>query len=83
MDELIKLLPVIIPTALALIWFIRLEAKVMYLERDHAKLEDAVKEKDKMLWQKIDNVRDDITKILEAIARLDGRLSSDKRNPNA
>jgi hypothetical protein len=75
MDEILRHWPIILAFILALIWLVRLEAKVLWLGRDHEKLEKSVAEKDKLLWEKFDAMRSDVTQILQAIARLEGRLS--------
>jgi hypothetical protein len=75
MEDILKHWHIIVAAVVSLIWFVRLEAKVLYLGRDHEKLENAVKEKDKLLWDKIDCLRVDMTQILQAIARLEGRMS--------
>lgn len=80
MDEILKHWPIILAGGLSLIWFVRLEAKVLYLGRDHEKLEKAVEAKDKVLWDKIDCMRADMTQILQAIARLEGRMAAQKDN---
>ncbi len=50
-------------TLLAVGWFIRLEAKVMYLEKDHSKLDTQMKE-----------LKADLQRISEALARIEGFL---------
>ena len=80
MEEILKHWHIILAASLSLIWFVRLEAKVLYLGKDHEKLEKAVSEKDKLLWEKIDCMRSDMTQILQAIARLEGRLAERREN---
>lgn len=46
-------------------WFVRLEAKVMYLEKDK-----------KIMWNKLDDIQDSLTKILQALAKLEGKLEN-------
>lgn len=48
-----------------LVWVIRLEAKVLYLEAD--------KEKH---WTKIDIIQEKLSEIAEALARMEGRLDN-------
>ena len=52
-------------------WFIRLEAKVMYLEKDHEKHKLLVKENEKKIWEKVEELQSDTKKVLLTLARIE------------
>lgn len=60
----------------AVIWLIRLEAKVIYLEGDHIKLELASKEKERVMWEKIDALQNSLNQLLQGIGRVEGKLDA-------
>ncbi len=59
-----------------MIWFIRLEAKVIYLEGDHLKLEITTKEKERVMWEKIDALQNSLNQLLQGIGRVEGKLDA-------
>ena len=61
-------------------WFIRLEAKVLYLGKDHEKLEVIVKEKDALLWEKFNQMQVSMNNILQSVARIEGALNQRNRD---
>jgi hypothetical protein len=64
--------PVLVSTILVIVWLIRLESKVLYLEKDNI----SRSEKDKMIWEKFNELQTTLTGILQSLARLEGRLES-------
>ena len=58
----------IISVLIGLVWLVRLEAKVLYLERDR-----------EFHWNKIDMMQLKLQEIAESLARLEGKLEG---NPN-
>lgn len=62
--------PVILSAMFFMIWLIRLESKVLYLERDRNEH-----------WNKIDAMQTKLQEIAEALARLEGKLET-KHNEN-
>ena len=70
MEELLKLWPVLVAMVVLIVWIVRLEAKVKYLDRDN---EDR-KVKDATVRSKIDSLSECITEILESVGRIEGRL---------
>lgn len=73
-QDISNLWPVILSLVFVLVWLVRIEAKVMYLEKAH---EDEVKNKqalDDQIWAKLDEVQKSLSKITESLARLEGRL---------
>lgn len=68
-------------------WFIRLESKVNYLEKDHsdhkveinASQEELKKEsqhRDKAIWDKMETFQSSMNQLLQAIGELKGKLSN-------
>ncbi len=60
-------------------WFIRLEAKVAYLEKDHVKSTDHQTANHTVLWAKMDAMQQSQNSILQALGRIDER-TRDKNN---
>lgn len=61
----------------SIIWFIRLEAKVIYLERDHNKLEDTSNKTDMIFNQKVDKLGNDLNEIKISLMRIETRMFID------
>ena len=64
-------------------WLIRLEAKVYYQEKELKRLENqsdilsnAQKEKDALIWAKIDDMQKSINSILQTMGRIEGKLET-------
>lgn len=57
--------PVVLSIIVFFIWLIRLEAKVLYLERDRNEH-----------WNKIDAMQNKLQEIAESLARLEGKLET-------
>ena len=55
-------------------WFIRLESKVMYLEKDHEESKINGNEKIESMWKKMDAVQATLNQVLQGIARLEGQM---------
>lgn len=73
-ENLSSLWPVVLSLVFVLVWLVRLESKVLYLEKAH---DDEVKNKqalDDQIWAKLDEVQKSLSKITESLARLEGRL---------
>ena len=70
LELLLKLWPVFLFLLAAFAWLIRLEAKVMYLEKDHD-------ENKKAIWEKIKTIESMLLKISESLARIEGKLDRD------
>lgn len=66
------------PTFLSLIglgvWLVRLEAKVMNLEKELKEKKDRDETKERTLWDKFEKVLDKIQEVGEALARLEGKI---------
>lgn len=58
-------------------WFIRLEAKVLYLERDHAKLVETSQKTELLFQTKIDRLGNDLNDIKVCLARIESRIFID------
>ena len=55
-------------------WLIRLEAKVMYLEKDHELHKVLVKESELLMWKKIEELQKDTKQVLLSLARIEESL---------
>lgn len=69
-DEFIKFWPVVLFLGASTVWFVRLESKVLYLEKDH----ENHKQDYKILWAKIDILQTNINEMRESLARIEERL---------
>lgn len=69
---------ILTPTVLLLMsgvaWLIRLEAKVMYLDKDHREHKSAVKDNEKLMWKKIEELQNDTKQVLMTLARIEESL---------
>ena len=70
MEELLKYWPLFAATVGMVAWFARLEAKVLYRERDRRDRSS----KDREMWNKIDSLQKSIGELLESVGRIEGRL---------
>ena len=70
LEILLKLWPIVMVLILSLIWNIRLEAKVLYLEKDHAREIKSSSEKDKLMWEKFDAVVTELTNVKMVLTKL-------------
>lgn len=61
-----ELWPIFLSVLFCVIWLIRLEAKVLYLEKDNDEH-----------WKKLDDVQMKLDSIAESLARLEGKLSNE------
>lgn len=55
-------------------WFIRLESKVQYLEKDHVDYKAATAAKDEKMSEKIDSLQTGMNQLLVAIGELKGKI---------
>jgi hypothetical protein len=72
----------VIGVVLVLIWLIRLEAKVLYMEKDTVKHREESMSKEEKLWDKIDNMNEKMQTVLTALAKLEGYMSNHHENKN-
>jgi len=71
-----NLWPVLLSFLALVVWCIRLESKVLYLEKDHEKTRVEISEKDKLIWAKHDSLQATLNQILQAIGELKGKLNN-------
>jgi len=57
-------------------WLIRLEAKILYIEKDQQKKTDS----DKIMWDKIDDMQNGMSGIQQSLSRIEGKLEVTFRN---
>lgn len=55
-------------------WFIRLESKVLYLEKDHEAHKDSVAKKDEAIWAKLDGLQATTNQVLQLVGELKGKI---------
>lgn len=60
-----------------LTWLIRLESKILYLERDHAKLDESSAKMDSLFQSKVDRLSNDLGEIKISLVRIESRMFSD------
>lgn len=70
----IDLWQLIVGVVLLVAWFVRLESKVLYLERDHGIHQAATNKQKEDVWQKMNEVVKTMQDILIAVGRLEGKL---------
>lgn len=52
-------------------WNIRLESKVMNLEKNHADNVESV-------WKKLDDVQKNVIDVLQSVARMEGKINAER-----
>jgi hypothetical protein len=70
LSNISEIWPLVLSAVFVIIWLIRLEAKVLYLEKQN----EHRLENDKMIWDKFEAVQSTLTNILQSLARLEGKL---------
>lgn len=60
--------------AVVLIWLIRLESKVLYLEKDHLKLVENSQKTDLLFQTRIEKLGQDLNEIRICLARIESRI---------
>jgi hypothetical protein len=63
-------------------WFIRLESKVNYLEKDQDKKVKADAANNLAVWQKFESFQSTLHEILIALGKLEGTITSSKQREN-
>jgi hypothetical protein len=61
-------------------WFIRLESKVMYLEKDLETEKKHNTDRNEVMWSKMDAVQGSLHTVLQGIGKIEGRLESIKND---
>ncbi len=70
-EDILNHWDVIVGLVLLVGWFVRLEAKLMYLAKDHAELKQNI-------WTKIDAFQNTMTQVLQSLAKIEGRMENHK-----
>lgn len=55
-------------------WLIRIESKVLYLEKDHGKSNEANAKREEAMWKKFEEVNNKLTEALKSLSKIEGRL---------
>lgn len=66
--------PIVVSAVFCLIWFVRLEAKVLSLHENHKEHKESMT----TMWVKIDALQTTMNAVLQATARLEGKMDSKK-----
>ena len=66
--------PIILSLVFVIIWLVRLEAKVLFLDRSHEEFMKNNKEMEKEIREKLDEIKESVGKISESLARFEGRF---------
>lgn len=69
-----KMVPIVLPIVALIGWFIRLEAKVLYLEKNHVEHKENSKEKENALWAKQDAMNLQMAVITQTLARIEENI---------
>lgn len=64
----------ILPIVGFIAWLVRLEAKVLYLERELKEYKEAAKEREKLLWEKFDKLQENLNTVLHTTTRIEENL---------
>lgn len=75
-----KLWPIITGAGTAIfiliVWCVRLEAKVLYLEKDHEDQKIHASEKHDTIWTKMDGMQGTLNSALQGIGKLEGKIDA-------
>ncbi len=78
----IKLISEHLPTLLSILglvaWLIRLEAKVLYSEKDIVKIQASHEKNIASLWEKLESIQTTLNQLLVSVGELKGRLEKEK-----
>lgn len=55
-------------------WFVRLESKILYLEKDHENQKHSNNKKDSAMWDKMNSIQSTMNDIQQSLARIEGRM---------
>lgn len=55
-------------------WLVRVEAKVLYLEKDLLDYKIREKEKEKLFWDKIETFQKSVGQVLESVIRMEENI---------
>ena len=66
--------PVLMTFIAIIAWFVRLEAKVMYIEKDHERERLERLERDKDVSRKLDQMSKQLSAVLQTVSHIEGKL---------
>ncbi len=76
----ISLWPIAVGFVVFIAWLVRLEAKVLYLERDLIRSAKESAKKEASMSTEMKEVNSKLTEALKSLAKIEGRLESQNRN---
>lgn len=72
---ILDLWPIIVAIFCLVIWAIRLEAKVIYLDITAKEKHAEYVKKDEVFWSKIDSLQTSMNQVLQALGELKGKIN--------
>lgn len=75
--NLINVWPLVVAFASVLVWAIRLEAQVKFQDKELASYKSIQSESMNLVWTKIDTMNISLVRILEALAKIQGKLETE------
>lgn len=76
MPELKDYMPLILSGIACIVWFVRIESKVLYLEKEKDAQQKTDKEKDTLLWAKLDGIQLTMNALAISVAKLETRADN-------
>lgn len=69
-----QLWPVLVTVVIIVAWFIRLESRQLFHEKDFERYRNQARENEKKIWENIDKIKEQNTEILQSLSRLEGKI---------
>jgi hypothetical protein len=66
--------PIIISVVAVIAWFVRLEAKVLYIEKDHERINKERMERDREVSKKLEQMSKQLSEVLQMVSHIEGKL---------
>lgn len=73
-ETALRLWPVLVTAVLVVAWFIRLESRQFFHERDFERFRSDSKKNEEKVWENIDKIRQSQSEILLTLSRIEGKL---------
>ena len=64
----------VLPIVGFIAWLVRLEAKVLYLEKELKEYKELAKERERLLWEKFDKLQENLNTVLQTTTRIEENL---------
>lgn len=76
MTEVKDIVHLVIPSIFAIIWLIRLESKILYIEKDHNGHKSDYKDQVSVIYAKQDTQSSNISLIMQSLARIEENIKN-------